>query len=110
MAIAVSASPGNCAGAQSHQGEGGGVSDCNVIFFLLSVIFLFLLASKSSGKVIELKSEDTDVETNRKPRQNRNKRFMRRQRKPRNSENNGENNVSISSIILYYEIHNVRDI
>ncbi|XP_055697000.1 methenyltetrahydrofolate synthase domain-containing protein [Phlebotomus papatasi] len=47
---------------------------------------------EASGKVIELKSEDTDVETNRKPRQNRNKRFMRRQRKPRNSENNGENN------------------
>uniref|UniRef100_A0A1B0D3U8 Methenyltetrahydrofolate synthase domain-containing protein n=1 Tax=Phlebotomus papatasi TaxID=29031 RepID=A0A1B0D3U8_PHLPP len=43
---------------------------------------------EASGKVIELKSEDTDVETNRKPRQNRNKRFMRRQRKPRNSENN----------------------
>uniref|UniRef100_A0A1L8DZT6 Putative 5-formyltetrahydrofolate cyclo-ligase n=1 Tax=Nyssomyia neivai TaxID=330878 RepID=A0A1L8DZT6_9DIPT len=47
---------------------------------------------EESGTAIELKAEDTDVETNRKPRQNRNKRFMRRSRKPRNSENNGDNN------------------
>ncbi|XP_059612100.1 methenyltetrahydrofolate synthase domain-containing protein isoform X2 [Phlebotomus argentipes] len=46
---------------------------------------------EAANKAIELKAEDTDVESNRKPRQNRNKRFMKRQRKPR-AENNGENN------------------
>ncbi|GAB0094165.1 uncharacterized protein DMENIID0001_094170 [Sergentomyia squamirostris] len=58
---------------------------------IVPVLKLVKEKEEAAGKVIELKADDTDVETNRRPRANRNRRFMKR-RKPRQQENNGENN------------------
>lgn len=52
--------------------------------------FLIIVCFSRAGKKIELKSDDTDVETNRKPFPTQRK-LIRRRRRPRHSEKEGQN-------------------
>lgn len=60
------------------------------IFFFANFLSSIIVSFYRAGKIIDLKSDDTDVETNRKhfPKQ---RKMIRRRRRPRHSEKEGQN-------------------